>query len=114
MIFSNDKIAELRDKVRGRLSAKRFAHVLAVEDCAAKLGAYMLPSRVDELRVAALLHDISRVCDPHTGDGEQKCTKAHCSLTQAGLEGGEFTSSPLVPTCSGRRKRRKAPASCLL
>ena len=60
MIFSNDKIAELRDRVRDRLSAKRFAHVLAVEDCAAKLGRYMLPSRVNELRVAALLHDISK------------------------------------------------------
>ena len=60
MYFTDDRIDELRAKVKGRLSEKRFVHTLGVEDMAVKIGQLCLPDSIDELRVAALLHDISQ------------------------------------------------------
>lgn len=60
MKFSEDRIRELRDEVGCKLSNKRYLHTLGVEDMAVKIGKHCLPERIDELRVAALLHDISK------------------------------------------------------
>ena len=64
MIYNENQLSQLRDAVKKRLSEKRFAHTLGVEDAAASLAEYILPDRVSELRAAALLHDISKeLCD---------------------------------------------------
>lgn len=60
MIFSDNQIDSLRERVSGRLSEKRFLHTLGVEEMAVKIGELCLPDRLSELRVAALLHDISK------------------------------------------------------
>ena len=60
MKFTDAQIDSLRREVGGRLSEKRFAHVLGVEKMAVKLGELCLPDMVDKLHVAALLHDISK------------------------------------------------------
>ena len=60
MKFSDKQISTLRSKVRDRLSEKRFIHTLGVEEMTVKIGMACLPERVDELRAAALLHDISK------------------------------------------------------
>lgn len=60
MIFSEERIEKLREDVRGRLSEKRYLHTLGVEKMAVLIGEKCLPDRIDELRVAALLHDISK------------------------------------------------------
>lgn len=55
-------IDRLREEVKRRMDDERFAHTLGVEDMAARLGEVYLPHRVDELRCAALLHDVTK-CD---------------------------------------------------
>ena len=60
MFFTDEKLSELREKVKSRMSEKRFSHTLGVERCAKRLGELILPERVSELRAAALLHDISK------------------------------------------------------
>lgn len=60
MVFSEEKLLDLKEKVRLRMSEKRFSHTLGVERCAKKLGELILPERVLELRAAAVLHDISK------------------------------------------------------
>lgn len=57
MSFDTDK---LRAAVKSRMDGKRFAHTLGVEKAAVALGELYLPNKTDELRVAALLHDITK------------------------------------------------------
>jgi nicotinate-nucleotide adenylyltransferase len=51
---------ELRERVRGRMSEKRYVHTCAVERMVARLGELYCPALLPELRVAALLHDITK------------------------------------------------------
>ena len=60
MTVSMSMLERLRDVVRGRLSEARFAHTLGVERAVVRLGRVLLPDAVEELRVAALLHDITK------------------------------------------------------
>ena len=60
MKYTEKHIDLLRSSVRERLSEKRYLHTLGVEQMAVKIGIKCLPDRIDELRVAALLHDISK------------------------------------------------------
>lgn len=53
-------IETLREAVRPYLKEKRYLHTLAVEKEAAALGAIFLPEKTDSLRIAALLHDITK------------------------------------------------------
>ena len=60
MYLTEDIIDVIRGYVRERLSEKRFIHTLGVEEMAIKIGQMCLPDSINELRVAALLHDISK------------------------------------------------------
>ena len=60
MIFDESSIVKLREAIKSRLSEKRYLHTVGVEDMARYLGAAILPERLDELRVAALLHDVAK------------------------------------------------------
>lgn len=60
MIFSEEKISELYQRVRGEMSDFRFSHTAGVEKAAILLGELYMPEAIDELRVAALLHDITK------------------------------------------------------
>ena len=60
MIFNSEIIEQLRLSVKNRLSDKRYAHTLGVEEMARYLGSIILPDKVDELCIAALLHDITK------------------------------------------------------
>ena len=55
-----EELEKLAEDVRPYLTESRYAHTLAVEKEAAKLGALYLPDRVNKLRAAALLHDITK------------------------------------------------------
>ncbi len=61
--YRDDDILALREAVKPYLTAKRYLHTLAVEREAAALGEIYLPERVNSLRAAALLHDITKKCD---------------------------------------------------
>ena len=60
MQFSETMLEQLRDSVSGSMSPKRFAHTAAVEQMVARLGALYAPDKIDILRAAALLHDITK------------------------------------------------------
>ena len=60
MRFTESEIDALLLEVGKRLSEKRFKHTLGVEKMAALIGEKIMPESVDKLRVAALLHDISK------------------------------------------------------
>jgi nicotinate-nucleotide adenylyltransferase len=51
---------ELRERVRGLMSEKRYVHTCAVERMVARLGELYCPACIPELRAAALLHDITK------------------------------------------------------
>lgn len=59
-MINNESLSLLRASVKGKLSEKRFAHVLGVEKAAAKIGEFCLPEKILQLRAAALLHDVTK------------------------------------------------------
>lgn len=60
MNYTDDMLSALRDRVKARMSAKRFSHTVGVERMAERLGLLIIPEEVSELRAAALLHDIAK------------------------------------------------------
>lgn len=58
--LSDSNIDFLRHTVREYYTEKRYEHVLSVEAEAMKLGQTFLPDRINSLRAAALLHDITK------------------------------------------------------
>ena len=60
MKFTEEQILKLRSRVKDRLSEKRFSHTLGVEKAAVYIAEKCIPNNLDEVRVAALLHDISK------------------------------------------------------
>jgi predicted HD superfamily hydrolase involved in NAD metabolism len=60
MIYTDEKIDELRQKVEMSMSEKRFFHTAEVEKMAERLGNLYVPDKILMLRAAALLHDITK------------------------------------------------------
>ena len=60
MKFDETTLDRLRESVSGEMSEKRFRHTAAVEKMAARLGELYAPDKIDILRAAALLHDITK------------------------------------------------------
>ena len=60
MKFTEEQILNLRSCVKERLSEKRFTHTLGVENAAVNIAGKCIPDMLDEIRVAAILHDISK------------------------------------------------------
>lgn len=60
MKFSESMLEQLRRSVSTSMSQKRFRHTAAVEQMAARLGELYVPDKIDILRAAALLHDITK------------------------------------------------------
>lgn len=56
-------LSYLREAVKEYQTEKRYSHTLAVEREAAALGELFLPSEINRLRAAALLHDITKIYD---------------------------------------------------
>ena len=51
---------EMREVVSSLVSEKRYAHILGVEEEISRLGELYLPNKSFDLRVAAILHDITK------------------------------------------------------
>lgn len=58
--MNENMIFELRERVTADMSEKRARHTLAVEQMAARLAALYCPEKEQMLRVAALLHDVTK------------------------------------------------------
>lgn len=59
-ILTEEKLDALRQDVGARIGEYRFRHTLGVEETIASLGQLYLPKEVLRLRVAALLHDVTK------------------------------------------------------
>lgn len=59
-IIEEQSLNALRQKVAESMSPKRATHILAVEDMAIRLGELYAPDKINALRAAALLHDITK------------------------------------------------------
>ena len=79
MMYAETDIMALRQEVEKRLSPARYTHTLAVEREVVAIGEIYLPHMVDQLRVAALLHDVTKV--GKTEDQFALCEKFGISLT---------------------------------
>ena len=98
MIFNNEAICKLRAIAKDMLSDKRYNHTLGVEDMAAHLGSVLMPNMVDELRVAALLHDITKELSYEAQislieSSDTECTKEDL-LTTPALH--SFSAAPYI------------------
>ncbi|MBR2850373.1 MAG: bis(5'-nucleosyl)-tetraphosphatase (symmetrical) YqeK [Clostridia bacterium] len=60
MRFSEESLTSLRESVRAQMSEYRFIHTAEVEKMAVRLGNLYAPDKLDILRAAALLHDITK------------------------------------------------------
>ena len=56
----NEKLEFIRREVKKRVSSKRYNHILSVERTARSLASFLMPNRIFELSIAALLHDITK------------------------------------------------------
>ncbi len=77
-------ISVLYKEVEHRLSPKRYIHTLGVEKMAAKLGDIYLPTRITELRCAAILHDIAK--ELNTGEQLELMRKSSIAFTDEDLK----------------------------
>ena len=60
MKFSDNDLADLRNKIKEYMGEFRYKHTLGVEEFSVYLGQILLPDCLSELRAAALLHDIAK------------------------------------------------------
>lgn len=60
MKFSEEQLNGLREELAAKMSEKRFFHTIEVEKMAARIGKIYAPDKVDILRAAGLLHDITK------------------------------------------------------
>ena len=58
--FSNEQIEGLRRRVSSVISPYRLEHTFGVESMATRIGALYCPEKLDVLRAAALLHDVTK------------------------------------------------------
>ena len=58
--ITDSMLEELRERVRGEMSEKRFYHTLAVEHMTARLCSLFCPEHTQKMRAAALLHDLTK------------------------------------------------------
>ena len=63
-MFGEENLEKLRERVAKMISGKRFAHTLGVERATALIGKHCLPDRISELRIAAILHDVTKEFTP--------------------------------------------------
>ena len=60
MMFSEDKLTYLEEKVKESLSNHRYVHTIGVKNAARKIAEYCYSGDISEIEAAALLHDISK------------------------------------------------------
>ena len=73
MIITDTMLDALRASVKSRLSDFRWSHTAGVERMAERLAQIFAPERANELRAAALLHDITK--EKRTDEQIEICTR---------------------------------------
>ena len=58
--ITDEDLSRVREHIRGTLSEARAMHIFGVEEMAVQIGSRLLPEKLSSLRLAALLHDITK------------------------------------------------------
>ena len=64
IIITDSMLSVLRESLKARMSGFRLAHTLGVEEMAARIGELYCPEKLNILRAAALLHDMTKELSP--------------------------------------------------
>lgn len=64
IVITDEMLKALRESLKGKMSGFRLAHTLGVEEMAARIGAIYCPEKLNILRAAALLHDMTKELSP--------------------------------------------------
>ena len=64
IIITDESLLSLKESLRSKMSGFRLAHTLGVEEMAVRIGEIYCPERLNILRAAALLHDITKELSP--------------------------------------------------
>ena len=78
--ITNDMLFALRADVISKMSEKRAVHTVAVESMASKLGKIYAPDKINVLRAAALLHDITK--EKKTSEQLDLCRKYGINVSE--------------------------------
>ncbi len=62
--ITSTRLDALREALALQMSSKRYKHTIAVEEMAVRLSALYCPEKTMEIRVAALLHDLTKEKNP--------------------------------------------------
>ncbi len=62
--MTEERFLKLRTTLSERIGSRRFAHTLGVESAIIELGERYLPNDIQRLRIAALLHDVTKEWPP--------------------------------------------------
>lgn len=62
--MTEERFLKLRTQLSERIGSRRFAHTLGVESAIVALGERYLPNDIQRLRIAALLHDVTKEWPP--------------------------------------------------
>lgn len=79
--INENMLDTLREQVMNEMSPKRFHHTVAVEQMIVRLCALYCPEYTFRMRVAALLHDITKELD--VSEQEKLCTRYGLTVTAA-------------------------------
>lgn len=64
VIISEKMLNDLRESLKTKMSGFRLAHTLGVEEMAVRIGEIYCPEKLNILRAAALLHDMTKELSP--------------------------------------------------
>ena len=73
-VITDEMLSSLRDSLKSKMSGFRLAHTLGVEEMAARIGAIYCPEKLNILRAAALLHDMTKELSP---DAQREIFERH-------------------------------------
>ena len=74
ILITDEMILSLRESLKSKMSGFRLAHTLGVEEMAARIGAIYCPEKLNVLRAAALLHDMTKELSP---DAQKEIFERH-------------------------------------
>ena len=98
-IITEEMLDALRMSVSTKMSDRRLAHTLGVEEMAARIAAVYCPEKTNLLRVAALLHDITKELSL---DDQKKIVSSFNLVMSQDMENAPstqhaFTASLMIP-----------------
>jgi nicotinate-nucleotide adenylyltransferase len=98
-VITEEMLEKLREGISARMSERRLLHTFGVEEMAARIGEIYCPEKVNLLRAAALLHDITKELTP---DEQKEIVHSHGldmsrDMQEAPSTQHAFTASLVIP-----------------